>query len=498
MSTNRTHSEPDHSLDPADWDAYRRLAHEALDEIIEYLRTVRERPVWQPMPPEVRRCIATPPPWEGVGLEAVYRDFREWVEPYALGNIHPRFWGWVPGSGTAGGIVAELLKAGLNSVPAAFDEIGRTLEQQVVAWMLEVFGLPREGSGIIVSGGSMANFVGLAVARDARVGFDVRARGLGEAPRRPVLYASTETHNSLDKSVQLLGLGLESIRRIPVNDRFEIEVEQLRRAIARDRAAGLAPFAVVGNAGTVNSAAVDDLTALASICREEGLWLHVDGAFGAIAALSPELAPRLTGLEQADSLAFDFHKWLHVQYSAGCTLFRDKSAHREAFTVPASYLTKVERGPGAQDEPSHQFGPELSREAKALKVWMSLREHGLARFGEAARRNCEQARTLAGLVEREPRLELLAPVPLNIVCFHYLPEGTGWSREAVNDCNREVLMRLQEQGIAVPSHTVLNGHFAIRVCITSHRTRREDLELTVREVLRLGRESVAVARASCP
>lgn len=478
---------PEIGLDPEHWSAVQELLHRAVDDSIAYLRTVGERPVWQQMPESVRSQIDTPAPWEGVGLASTYDDFRELIQPYALGNIHGRFWGWVPGSGTAGGLLAELLKATINTVPAAFDECGRLLEQQVVAWMLEAFGMPKQGSGILVSGGSMANFVGLAVARDAMAGFDVRAHGVRGAESDLVLYASTATHNSVDKAVQVLGLGRAALRKIPVDTRHRIELAALREAIARDRADGHLPFAVVGNAGTVDTGASDDLSAIADLCAAEQLWLHVDGAFGAIAALSPTLRPQIAGMERADSLAFDFHKWLHVQYSAGCTLFRDEAAHRGAFTVPAPYLAGIERGPAAQASPSHQLGPELSREAKALKIWMSLREHGLAVFGELAEQNVEQARYLASLVTAAEQLELVLPPELNIVCFRYRPEDRrGWTGDACDRINQELLMRLQEQGIAVPSHTTLGGRFAIRVCITSHRSRRSDFRLLVAESIRLG------------
>lgn len=477
------------NLDPLDWEQYRALAHRTLDDMVEHVMTIRDKPAWTEMPESSRRALDTNVPWLGEGLEAVYEEFQRHVEPYGIGNPHPRFWGWVPGSGTTGGIVAEIVKAGLNTVPAAFDEFGRFLEQQVVSWMLEAFGMPAEGSGILVSGGSVANFVGLAAARDAQVGFDVRQEGMLGAAGPVAIYASTATHNSVDKAAQLLGLGRTSIRHISVDDDYRIRLDELREAIRADRWSGVRPLIVVGNAASVNTGSIDDLDALADIAADEGMWMHVDGAFGAIAALSPELRPLLRGMERADSLAFDFHKWMHVQYQVGCTLVRSEHELVRPFDVSASYLSAIDRGPGAQPKPSFRYGPELSREAKSLKVWMSIREHGLNRFGRMAEQNVEQARYLGEVIDAEPRLELVAPIGLNIVCLRYLPDrGCPMSDEELNALNTEILMRLQEQGTAVPSHTMLKGRFAIRICFTSHRTRRDDIDLTVREILRLGGE----------
>ncbi len=476
------------NLDPKDWEEYRALAHRTLDDMVEHLRTIRDKPAWKAMPESSRTALDTAVPWEGTGLESVVDEFRRHVEPYGIGNPHPRFWGWVPGSGTAGGIVAEILKAGINTVPAAFDEFGRLLEQQIVSWMLEAFGMPAEGSGILVSGGSVANFIGLAAARDAQVGFDVREQGMLASAGPVAIYASAATHNSIDKAAQLLGLGRKSIRHIDVDSDYRIRLDELRAAIRDDRRAGVRPLIVVGNAGSVNTGSIDDLDSLADIAADEGLWMHVDGAFGAIAALSPDLRSLLRGMERADSLAFDFHKWLHVQYSVGCTLVRSEHELIRPFDVSASYLSAIDRGPGAQPKPSFRYGPELSREAKSLKVWMSIREHGLSKFGQMAEQNVEQARYLGEVINREPRFELLAPIGLNIVCLAYVPECCPMSDEELNALNTEILMRLQEQGTAVPSHTVLNGRFAIRICFMSHRTVQEDIDLTVREILKLGRE----------
>lgn len=482
------------TLDPDDWSPARDLLHRAVDDAVAYLESVRDRPVWQPMDPSICRDLAAFSPQQPTDLETVYDEVIGRVRPYVLGNIHPRFWGWVPGSGTVGGVLAEIVKSSTNSVSAAFDEVDRFLEHEVTRWMREAFGMPTAGSGILASGGSMANIVGLTVARDAKAEIDIRDEGVRAMPRPMMVYCSSATHSSVDKAMQMLGLGRRALRRIPADADHRLPVDALRQAIAADRAAGRLPAIVVGNAGTVDIGATDDLERVADVATEEGLWLHVDGAFGAIAALSPALRNRVAGLGRADSLAFDFHKWLHVPYGAGCVLFRDESTHRNAFQVPAPYLSRIDRGPAAQPRPSYDYGPELSRGAKALKVWIALREHGLETYGRLAAQNVAQAAALGRRLDAEPDLELLASVPLNIVCFRYRPPaGLTIPDSAIDQINREILMRLQEEGTAVPSHTVLDGAFAIRVCITSHRTRRSDLDLLVDEVLRLGAELALTA-----
>lgn len=299
------------------------------------------------------------------------------------------------------------------------------------------------------------------------------------------MYASTETHSSVQKAVELLGLGDDALHKIPVNDQFEIDITALEAAIAEDRAAGRMPFCVVGNAGTVNTGAIDDLASLAELCRREKLWFHVDGAFGAIAALDPEYRARLRGMEQADSLAFDLHKWMYLPYEAGCVLVRHPEAHRATFSLTPGYLTHATRGTAAGDLWFSELGPQLSRGFRALKVWMCIKEHGLDRFAELVRGNIAQARHLASLVEREPELELLAPVPLNIVCYRY--RAAGLDEDALNELNAELLIRLQESGVAVPSNAMLNGRYALRVANTNYRSTSEDFDLLVRETVRVGR-----------
>lgn len=474
------------SLDPEDWGELRQLGHRMVDDMLEYLRTVRERPVWRPIPSEVAGAFREPLPTEPAPAEAVYEEFREKVLPFPTGNIHPRFWGWVMGTGTPGAMLAEMLAAGLNLNQGGGAQAGGLVERQVVDWCKEMVGFPPDASGILVSGGSMANLVGMTVARNARAGFDVRSDGLDPARARLVAYASREVHSSVPKAMELLGLGRAALREVAVHGDDTIDLGALREAIAADRAAGNVPFLVVGCAGTVATGALDPLDALADLCAAERLWFHVDGAFGALAALSPELRPLVSGMERADSVAFDLHKWMSLPYEIGVALVRDPQLHRGAFALTPAYLEHGTRGIAGGDVWFSDYGVELSRGFRALKAWMALKEHGAARFGRIVLRNVEQARALGARVAAEPALELLAPVALNVVCFRY--RGGLADEAALDALNRELLLRLHEGGAAAPSYASVRGTYALRACITNHRTRHDDLDVLVRETLRLGRE----------
>lgn len=475
----------DLTLDPADWPAFRRQAHRALDWALDYQQTVHERPAWRPVPAASEELLRQPAPRRGLGATAVVGDMLEHVLAYPAGHGHPRFWGWVAGTGTPIGMIADMLAAGVNATAGMFNDAPTQVERQLLDWMRELFAFPDGASGVVTSGASVANIIGLAVGRDAVLGDRVRSRGLATLGRSPAVYASTEVHSSVDKAVQLLGLGHESLRKVPVGGDYRLRVDDLEAMLAADRRAGRAPFAVIASAGTVNTGAIDDLEAIAEVARREGLWFHVDGAIGALAALSPSLRPLLRGIERADSLAFDFHKWLYAPYEAGCVLVRDGERHRRSFSVAASYLEPPPRGVGANPDSSNLRGPQLSRGFKALKVWAQIRAYGLDRLARQLEQNVAHVRQLARRIETEPRLELAAPVSLNIVCFRYRPAAGEANADAVN---RELLMRLQESGVAVPSGTVLDGRFALRVANTNQRSRRSDFDLLVRESVRLGRE----------
>jgi glutamate/tyrosine decarboxylase-like PLP-dependent enzyme len=300
-----------------------------------------------------------------------------------------------------------------------------------------------------------------------------------------VLYASRETHSSVIKAVELLGLGRAALRLLPVDADFRLDLAALEAAVAGDRVNGRAPFCVVANAGSVNTGAIDDLERVADVARREQLWLHVDGAFGAFAALAPSLRGRLAGMERADSLAFDLHKWGHFPIEAGCLLVRRDEDQLESFRTSADYLTVTSGGVAGRRRRFAEYGLQLTRGFRALKVWMGLKEQGVARLGRLVEQNVAQARELAERVDREPELERLAPVPLNVVCLRY--RGGERDPGRLDALNRRLLVRLQESGAAVPSHTLIGGRFAIRVCLTNHRTRREDLALLVEKLLELGR-----------
>jgi aromatic-L-amino-acid decarboxylase len=477
------------TLDPDDWNEFRKLGHQMLDDICGHLSTLRDRPVWQAMPDEVKQNLIQPLPVEGQGPESAYQEFLQNVLPYPNGNIHPRFWGWVQGTGTPLAMLAEMLAAAMNPHMAGFNQAPVLVEQQVIAWMAELMGMPIGTSGILTSGGTMASNTALIVARYAKAGFDVREMGLqGKEHPRLLMYGSTETHSWAERAAELLGLGTSAYRQAPVDSEFRVNVDELRRMIVEDRRAGHRPFCVIGTAGTINTGATDNLQALAALCREENLWFHVDGAFGALARLVPSLQPIVAGIELADSIALDLHKWMYLPFEIACVLIRDEEMHRRAFARSASYLAETTRGVIAGGLPFAERGIELTRGFKALKAWMCLKAYGIKTLADMIEQNVQQARYIATLIREHPDLELLAPVPLNTVCFRYRSDGL--SVDELNELNEELLIRVQESGVAVPSSTKIDGAFALRVAIVNHRSRREDFDLLVEAVVQQGAQLV--------
>jgi glutamate/tyrosine decarboxylase-like PLP-dependent enzyme len=490
--------EANETLDPADWTSFRAQAHRMLDDMLGYVETIRQRPVWQPIPDAVRARFHAPAPRLGEELAEIHAQFMRDVLPYAQGNVHPGFMGWVNGGGTPVGMMAEMLAGGLNANLGGRDHIPVEVERQVTRWVAELFGFPESSSGLFVTGTSMANLIAVLIARDVALGVAVRGSGVSAAPRRLTAYASTAVHSCVPKAMDIAGLGSDALRLIPTDSRYRIDLGALAEAIQRDRAAGFTPFLVVGSAGTVNTGAIDDLAGIAGLCEREGrrekLWFHVDGAFGALAKLAPDLAPHLDGMERADSVAFDFHKWGQAPYDAGFILVRDADAHQQAFALPAAYLERAERGLAAASPWPCDYGPDLSRGFRALKVWFTLKALGTERLGESISRSCALARYLESRINAEPELELMAPVELNIVCFRYRPgdtgaEGSGQesNQEKSNQINAEMVVRVQESGVAAPSTTRIGGRTAIRAAIVNHRTSHAEIDVLVDGVLDQGR-----------
>jgi glutamate/tyrosine decarboxylase-like PLP-dependent enzyme len=474
-----SHFRTESGLDPSDWQTLRAQGHRMLDDILDYVQHIRERPVWQPIPTDVRANFQTAVPTMPTDLSAVHDEFMRYILPYGTGNTHPGFMGWVHGGGNVPGMLAEMLAAGLNANLGGRDHVPIEVERQIVQWVRQFFGFPETASGLFVTGTSMANLLGVLVARTATLGVGVRRYGIAAEPARLTAYTSAASHGCIAQAMDLSGLGTEQLRIIPTNCDQQIDLDLLEREIAADRSAGFTPFTVIGTAGTVDIGAIDDLTGLARIARRENLWFHVDGAFGALAILAPDLAPKLVGIEDADSIALDFHKWAQVPYDAGFILVRDGTLHRDTFASPAAYLRRETRGLAAGATWPCDLGPDLSRGFRALKTWFTLKVHGTYAIGAVISRTCELARYLEGRVIETPKLELLAPVALNIVCFRYRGDDA-------NQLNAAIVADLHESGIVAPSTTMVGDHLAIRAAIVNHRTSERDIDAIIEATVAFG------------
>ncbi len=480
---------PDQNLDPKDWEAMRHLGHQMVDDLIDYWAGIREQKTWKPIPEEVKQVFDQPIPEHGQSPEEVYREFKEYIFPYNKGNVHPRFFAWIQGTGTPMGTFGDLLASGMNPNTAIGEHSAMYVDRQVVNWCKQLMNFPTEASGILVSGGSMANITALTVARNSYGEEKIRQRGLKAASGQLLIYCSVETHSCILKASEIIGLGTDAVRKIGVNKRFELDVEQLKAQLEMDLQAGFLPFCLVGTAGTVNTGAIDPMQQLLEISRAYGLWFHVDGAYGALGKLDSNYAGALRAIEESDSLAFDLHKWLYVPYEVGCTLIRDAKKHRDSFAITPNYLLQEKRGLSGGLDSINNYGFELSRGFKALKVWMSIKEHGREKYAAMITQNNRHAAYLAELVEENPNLELTAPVSMSITCFRMILPG--WEEKALQELNKEILLCLQEEGIASPSSTILNGKYTLRIANVNQRTQREDMDLLVREVIRIGKQKIA-------
>jgi glutamate/tyrosine decarboxylase-like PLP-dependent enzyme len=482
------------ALDP---EHFRRLAHDAVDLVADYLAALGTRPVFRPMSVEQRSTLvqeALAP--GGVRPEALIERFRAAVLPHAMGNGHPRFFGWVNSPPAPIGIVADLLAAALNPSCAGGDHAAIYVERASVRWLMELIGFPTEGSmGLLVSGGSAATLVALAAARHRAAredGWNVRTEGLQRARPTLCLYATADGHSCIQKAAEILGLGAESIRRVATDARHRMDVESLRAAVAADRAAGRRPFCVAASAGTVGTGAIDPLDALADLCAAERLWLHVDGAYGAVGAALPSLQARYAGLGRADSIALDPHKWLSVPVECGAVLVRDGRLLRDSFSLVPDYLrTEADRGFGGLPWYS-EYGIQQTRGFRALKLWMVLQHLGRDGVRDLIGRHLALARHLAALIDAAPDLERLADVELSIVCFRYAPARLRGDERALDLLNKRVMEDVQATGAAFLTQTTLGGCFALRACVLHYATADSDIAALVDAVRETGARLAAI------
>ena len=472
------------TLDPEDWEHSRALAHQMVDDAIDYLQTVRDRPVWQDMPVKVRDQLCKPLPDEPTDLSQVYQSLMENIMPYPMGNIHPRFWMWYMGSSNFTGAMGDFMAAIVGSNLGGGNHAAALVDRQVVDWCKQMVGFPNSASGTLVSGGSMANIICLTVARNIMADSDVRAHGVKGITHPLKFYASDQVHSCHQKGLEVLGLGEQSLTKIKSNNAFQLDIDALEQSLAADRKVGFKPACVIANAGTVNSGAIDDMQAIAELCQQQGLWFHADGCIGALIAIAEKNNQLVCGLEKADSVALDPHKWLHAPFEVGCAVIKDAHAHLNTFSLTPEYLEKTQRGIAASKDWLFDYGMQTSRGFRALKVWLAIQEHGVKKFGRLIDQNIAQAKYLTSVVTATTELELLTPTVINIVCFRFNPGNL--SNQIIRNINTEIMLQLQEQGTAAISDTTLDGEHCLRVAINNHRTRQCDLDLLVAEVLRIG------------
>ncbi len=479
---------PDLDWDPKRARAFASRMTDIWQELLERLPDEPVAKTWTAA--QVRSAVAIPVPDAPMSDDELFAYLHEVVFDWSGFLGHPRFMAYVSGAGTVPGAAADLLAAGINMNVGGWmlSPSATEIELHLCRWFArDVFGLPDGAGGELTSGGAMANFVALKVARDRRAGWDVRRDGVSAGP--PLgLYLSTETHVVSDRAADMLGIGMTAVRHIPVDGSYRMRVDELRASIAEDRAVGIHPFAVVGTAGTVATGVIDPLGDIADVCSAEELWFHVDAAYGGPAMLADDLRPGFAGIERADSIAFDPHKWLYTPHAGGCVLVRDVSHLRESFDVFATYTVQDKDATGHGPDLS-RWGPSFSRSFWALKVWVSLLAHGRSAYARRISHDAELARYLGDRVGERDDFELCAPVGLSICCFRFVPPGLahGDGREPyLNDLNRRLMTEIQLDGRVFCSNAILGDRFTLRVCVVNFRTEADDMDAVLDVAAELG------------
>jgi aromatic-L-amino-acid decarboxylase len=479
-------------IDP---EQFRLLGHELIDRIAGLLESLPTRPVTRGESPlDIRKALDADRglPDHGMDPSQLLHRAADLLFEHSLFNGHPRFWGYITSSATPIGALGELLAAAVNPNVGAWplSPMASEIEAQTIRWIAEMLGYPEDCGGLFVSGGNMANIVGFLAARQAKAGRDVRSAGLGDARLR--VYCSKETHTWIQKAADIAGMGTDAIHWIAVNGRMQIDVSALRQQIEADRAAGERPILVVGNAGTVSTGAVDPLSELAATCREFDLWFHVDGAYGAMAAIVPVARQKFAGLSEADSIAMDPHKWLYAPLEAGCALVRNREKLRDAFSYHPPYYHFETEAINYYD-----LGPQNSRGFRALKVWLALQQAGRDGYVQTISEDVRLAGELFRLIARTPQLEALTQ-GLSITTFRFVPRDLERGGEEIegylDKLNNELLTRLQNSGEAYLSNAIVRGRFALRACIVNFRTTQADIEALPPLIVRIGEKTDAELR----
>ena len=473
------------TLDPENWDEFKKLGHKMLEDALTHLQNIRELPT--EVNPEGIKKLTTPLTEDGEGAEQVYNILQENFIPYDISITRPQSWGFVNGTGSPYGVLVDMLVSSKNSGMGLFGDVPIWL--QSLSWIKELLEIPQDYGGTYVSGGSEANFTGIAVARNSKAAINMKTKGVQNVQNKMVLYGSEEIHHCLERSVELLGLGNEAIRWIPVDENYSIKIDELEKKIKEDRKNGFHPFCVIGCAGTVNTGAFDDLNGLADLCQKEDMWFHVDGAFGAWIKLSETHKQLADGLERADSIAVDLHKWMNMPYTVGVTLVKDKLAQFSTFVYghDAMYLDSAVSDQQL-DMLTLMSSLGLSRPNLGLRTYMLLRANGKKKYRNLIQQNIDDIAYLGEKLEKDEQFELTAPVISNIVCFRYVPKKL--SEEKMEELNRNILAELWKTRWGIISDTTIKGKYMLRACNVNHRTKREDFDYLITEIKNIGAELV--------
>jgi glutamate/tyrosine decarboxylase-like PLP-dependent enzyme len=472
----------------------RKLGYHTVDLIVDYFKNINKTQLTPSLTLEqMIKLLDEPLPYDEQNPQSVLNECEEKIIPNAIRIGNPRLLGWILASGTVIGSFADGLASAINqNVTVSGSGVATAVELLVINWIKEILGYDSNAAGILVSGGSIANLTGLAVGRNVKANFDVLKEGM-QQNKNMVFYASEETHISVSKAAGILGIGRDNIRLIKVDENFCLDVKDLNDKITQDQKLGKHPFAVVATAGTVNTGAIDPLDPIADICQKYNLWFHVDAAYGGFAALSPDLKPLLRGISRADSIAINPHKWLFIPYEAGCVLVKNPKHLKDTFTVNADYVHLDDNKKSSNyDIDFSDYGLQLSRDFRALKIWMSLKQYGVKKYSKIINQNVNCAKLLAALVEESSSFILANSVNLSIVCFQYTPEDLKQrypkekTESYLNQLNQEIIKSMRADARILLSSTIIKNKFVLRACIVNYRTTKQDIKTILKIIKELG------------